>query len=138
MVSEVEHILNQKEVRITPMRQMILQHFLEKKEAIGLSKLEKEFPKSDRITIYRTLKTFSEKGIIHKIENVGPELKYALCLENCEENSHTDQHPHFHCLSCNSITCLESVFIPSLELPSNYKALSSEMTINGTCPKCRE
>ena len=51
-----EEILNKKEVRITPMRQLLLEFFLEKNNTLGLSELEKAFPKSDRITIYRTLK----------------------------------------------------------------------------------
>ena len=41
--------------------------------------LEKAFPKSDRITMYRTLKTFEEKGILHSIKGEGDEAKYALC-----------------------------------------------------------
>ena len=43
--------------------------------------LEKAFPRADRITIYRTLKTFEEKGIVHGIEEGTTEVKYALCQE---------------------------------------------------------
>ena len=80
-------ILEQKAVRITPMRQLLLEHFLLENAVFGLSELEDVFPNSDRITIYRTLKTFEEKGIIHSIDNVTGAVKYALCDEQCTAQS---------------------------------------------------
>ena len=61
-------ILELKAVRITPMRQLLLEYFVAENAVSGLSELEKVFPKSDRITMYRTLKTFEEKGILHSIK----------------------------------------------------------------------
>ena len=131
-----EEILNKKEVRITPMRQLLLEFFLEKNKTLGLSDLEKAFPKSDRITIYRTLKTFEEKGIIHSIVNGTAELKYALC-DDCQVANHSDFHPHFCCSKCEELSCLESVFIPAVGLPEGYSFEKMEMTIQGICPKCQ-
>ena len=74
---EVNKILEQTAIRITPMRQLLLEYFLQNNGAFGLIELENAFPKSDRITIYRTLKTFEEKGIIHSINNGTGEVKYA-------------------------------------------------------------
>ena len=68
-MSTVEEVLRHKAVRITPMRQLLLEYFLKHRRTFGLQELEEAFPKSDRITIYRTLKTFEEKGIIHNIKN---------------------------------------------------------------------
>ncbi len=130
-----EEILNKKEVRITPMRQLLLEFFLEKNKILGLSELEKAFPKSDRITIYRTLKTFEEKGIIHGIPNGTSEVKYALC-QDCQVANHSDFHPHFYCWKCEELNCLESVFIPSVDMPDGYSFEKMEMTIQGICPKC--
>jgi Fur family ferric uptake transcriptional regulator len=131
-----EKILNKKEVRITPMRQLLLEFFLEKNKVLGLSELEKAFPKSDRITIYRTLKTFEEKGIIHGIPNGTSAVKYALC-HDCQVADHSDFHPHFSCSRCEELVCLESVFIPSVDLPEGYFFEKMEMTIQGICPKCQ-
>jgi Fur family ferric uptake transcriptional regulator len=133
----IEEILNKKEVRITPMRQLLLEFFLEKNKILGLSDLEKAFPKSDRVTIYRTLKTFEEKGIIHSIVNGTAEVKYALC-HDCQVANHSDLHPHFYCLKCEELSCLESVFIPMVELPRGYSFEKMEMTIQGICQKCQE
>lgn len=131
----IEKILNKKQVRITPMRQLLLEFFLGKNKTLGLSDLEKAFPKSDRITIYRTLKTFEEKGIIHSILNGTAEVKYALC-KDCQVSNHSDFHPHFYCSQCKELNCLESVFIPMVDLPNGYSFKKMEMTIQGICPKC--
>ena len=136
-MQKVNKILEQKAVRITPMRQLLLEYFLENEGAFGLLELENAFPKSDRITMYRTLKTFEEKGIIHGINNGTGEMKYALCTEHCSPSHHIDQHPHFHCSECNQIVCLESVFIPTIELPQGFTANEINMAIKGTCKNCQ-
>ena len=136
-MEQAHKILKQKAVRITPMRQLLLEYFLKHNKPYGLQELEKAFPKSDRITMYRTLKTFEENGIIHSIDNGTNEVKYALCKEHCTPSHHLDQHPHFHCLHCHQITCLEHIFIPSIELPDGFAANEINMTIKGTCKNCQ-
>ena len=130
-----DKILTQKSVRITPMRQLLLEYFIEKNAVLGLSELEKAFPKSDRITMYRTLKTFEEKGILHSIK--GEEAKYALCKEHCLPVNHIDQHPHFQCEECKQVTCIDSQLIPPMELPDGYVQKETTMMIKGICPNCQ-
>lgn len=136
-MESINKILEEKAVRITPMRQLLLEHFLQRNKALGLMELEKAFPKSDRVTMYRTLKTFEEKGIIHSIDNGTNEMKYGLCKGHCAPLHHLDQHPHFHCSKCNQITCMESVFIPPIELPDGFIANEVSMTIKGICKNCQ-
>ncbi len=135
-MKNAEDILKAKSIRITPMRQLVLEYMLNGNKAVGLSVLENDFPKSDRITMYRTLRTFVEKGILHSIENGTSEIKYALCKEHCSVLQHLDQHPHFHCLRCSEITCLESIFIPTLKLPDGYFEQTVNMTYKGICKDC--
>ena len=137
-MEQVNKILDQKAVRITPMRQLLLEYFVEKNTVSGLSELEKVFPKSDRITMYRTLKTFEEKGILHSIKGEGDEAKYALCNEHCSPVNHIDQHPHFQCEQCKQITCIDSLVIPKMELPKGYLQKETTMMIKGICPDCQE
>lgn len=136
MYDNIEQLLNQKSIRITPMRQLLLAHFLAYQKSFGLTELEQAFPKADRTTIYRTLKTFEENGIIHAIENGVSEVKYALCHTDCSPAHHIDQHPHFQCIKCNQLTCLENVFIPKIELPTHYISIETQMTIKGICKTC--
>ena len=137
-MEKAHKILEQKAVRITPMRQLLLECFLENNGTFGLIELEKVFPKSDRITMYRTLKTFEEKGIIHSISNGTGEVKYALCDEHCTPIHHIDQHPHFQCEQCKRVTCIDSQVIPKMELPKGYFLKEVNMMIKGICPNCQE
>ena len=136
-MEKADKILEQKAVRITPMRQLVLNHFLDKNTVLGLSELEKIFSKSDRITIYRTLKTFEENGILHSIKGETEEIKYALCDEHCSPVHHIDQHPHFQCQECKRVTCIDSQTIPKMELPKGYISKEMTMMIKGICPDCR-
>ena len=136
-MNQVNKVLDQKAIRITPMRQLLLEYFVEEKAVLGLSELEKVFPKSDRITIYRTLKTFEENGILHSIKGEGDEAKYALCNEHCTPINHIDQHPHFQCEQCKQVTCIDSQLIPSMELPNGYVQKEVTMMIKGICPSCQ-
>ena len=138
MKNRVDEILQQKSIRITPMRQLVLRHFLQEEAVFGLTELEEALPKSDRITLFRTLKTFEEKGIIHSIPNGTTEVKYALCKEHCGPDQHLDMHPHFHCLNCGLVECLESVGIPSLLMPKGYRGLEYNLMIKGVCSQCNE
>jgi len=137
-MNTIDKILNQKAVRITPMRQFLLEFFVQEQKPFGLTALEKVFLKAERTTIYRTLKTFEEKGIVHCIENGATEVKYALCKEHCTEKQHIDQHPHFHCVVCQQTICLESVLIPSVHLPEGFEVKKLEMTIKGRCNDCQD
>ncbi len=122
-------------IRPTAMRLMILKHFTEQGKALSLKDLEFTFDYADKSTLFRTLKTFEEKKIIHRIEDGSGVIKYALCLEscNCELN---DLHYHFHCLNCENTFCLTKLNIPKIELPKNFKIQQANMVIKGLCESC--
>lgn len=136
-MQEADKILVEKGVRVTAMRLLVLEALLKQEGSIGLNELEQLLPRSDRITIYRTLRTFSQNGIIHPIENGTAEVKYALCKAFCTANEHLDRHPHFHCRECNRIICLESIQIPRLQFPVGYQAEETTMTVKGICANCQ-
>ena len=136
-MDRVEAILEKQNIRITPMRQMLLEYYLENESAFGLLELENAFPNSDRITIYRTLKTFEEKGVVHSINSGSGEVKYALCNEYCNSTVHIDEHPHFQCERCNRVTCIDSALIPKVDLPEGFLQKESSMMIKGICSECQ-
>lgn len=136
-MQEYEKILADKSIRITPMRQLLLTFFLQENRSFGLLELEIAFPKSDRITIYRTLKTFEENGIVHRINHGAGEAKFALCKEHCSTEQHLDQHPHFHCLKCGQIQCMETLTLLPPDLPPGYTYTSASMHLKGLCPSCQ-
>ena len=97
MSKELENILIAKQITPTPMRVMVLEYVLKQSTAISLSDLEKEFQHSDKTTLYRTVKTFEEKGLIHDIKDGTEAARYALCEADCTTGVHHDLHLHFYC-----------------------------------------
>jgi Fur family ferric uptake transcriptional regulator len=135
-MQDFEKILKNNNVKPTAMRLLVLQFLLTKKVAISLTDVENYFDKSDRTTLYRTLKTFVEKGISHKIDDGTGISKYALCEENCHCEIDTDLHLHFRCTNCNETVCITDYKIPTISLPKGYIAEDVNLVVKGICDKC--
>lgn len=129
-------ILHRRQLSSTESRRKILTLFLNSDDALTHGDIEKEVGhKYDRVTIYRTLQTFEEKGIIHSIPTSDNSIKYALCKE-CEEGHHHDDHVHFICSNCEKTICLDDVVSPKIELPGGYAADNVQVIIKGICADC--
>lgn len=137
MIRELEKMLNQKQIKPTVMRLQVLEQFSKQTAAISLQDLEAAFEKADRITLYRTLKTFEEKGLVHSIEDGTGARKYALCEEGCE-CAPEGLHVHFFCNSCQETFCLPKSKIPEVPLPERFQAEEVSLLLKGLCSRCTE
>ncbi|MDR0712554.1 MAG: transcriptional repressor [Prevotellaceae bacterium] len=91
--------------------------------------------KVDRVTVYRILQGFFDEGVVHKISAENGKTYYALCRD-CTAGRHTDDHAHFYCFGCKTVSCLEAVNqLP--QLPKGYSASDASWFISGYCPNCR-
>ncbi|MEY2793863.1 MAG: hypothetical protein RJA76_1855 [Bacteroidota bacterium] len=132
--------LEQFQLRNTPCREEVLRVLESKSFAQSQGDIETILiSQFDRVTIYRTLKSFLKSGIIHKVLDDEGGVKYALCKELCHHSDgthHQHDHVHFKCNQCGQTTCLEDVYIPKISLPSGYKKLESNLLIQGVCREC--
>lgn len=136
MKDQVVDILRNNNMSVTDSRKRILDMFMSGKGgALRHSDIEKQLAALDRVTIYRTLQVFSDKGIIHSIPTTDGAMRYALCHGNCTNGIHKDDHVHFVCKKCGITQCLEDVHIPFVRLPDGYRAENVQMVVNGTCDK---
>lgn len=134
-----KQILRSAGLRVTQTRLDMIGIFKSHNYAIGHSLIEDILPNVDRITIYRTLKTFEECGIIHKIMDSAGATKYALCEEIClTRDHHHDHHIHFHCDVCDHTFCVDEVAVPDVMLPEKYKVKEKNLIITGICENCTE
>ncbi len=138
MNEELEAMLTEKEVSPTAMRILVLEYLLKQTAAVSLQDLEKDFIHSDRTTLYRTLKTFEEKGIIHQIQDGTEASKYALCADACKAGSHFDLHLHFYCYSCKQTFCLPRHKVPDVFLPKGFQLKELNLIAKGICDRCSE
>jgi Fur family ferric uptake transcriptional regulator len=131
-------VLRRKHLSITDSRKKILSLFLTNKDALAHADIEKKAgEKFDRVTVYRTLQTFVEKGIVHTIPTADNAILYALC-KDCEEDHHHDDHVHFVCSKCNTTICLDDIVSPEINLPQGYVAENVQVVINGICKDCNQ
>ena len=91
---------------------------------------------TDKVTIYRALDSFEEKGIIHRVPDVNNITRYALCKSNCSEENHTHNHLHFICEKCEITYCLNDFQIPKVQLDPTYTVSAVTMTMKGVCKRC--
>ncbi|WP_448519505.1 Fur family transcriptional regulator [Rhodoflexus sp.] len=131
----IRKILDQKGVRKTKIREAVLALFLDKGYALSHADIELHLPRGfDRVTIYRTLKSFEEQGLIHKVPDERGLMRYALCPEN-----HNQEHSHLHffCRNCEHTYCIH-VPVPYLTLPTGFQAESYEWLVQGICRNCEK
>jgi Fur family ferric uptake transcriptional regulator len=133
-----DEILKDFRLRSTISRSAILELFIHNDHALSYSDIEKEVAAAfDRVTVYRTLKTFLDKGVVHKVLDDGGSLKYALCNDHCSTLEHHHDHVHFKCTKCGQTNCLEEVEVPAIKLPKGFKANEVNLLIQGLCNKCQ-
>ncbi len=132
----IEEIFKKNKVKPTAMRMLVLRYLVNNKNAVSLANIEEHFENSDRITLYRTLKTFVESRIAHQIDDGTGIAKYALCAAHCNCEVGTDLHLHFHCSNCNETVCLTEHKIPHINLPERFIAENINLVVKGVCDKC--
>ena len=135
-MTKIEETLENHKVRPTAMRILIYKYMAENTIAVALTDIEATFAKAERTTLYRTLKTFEEKGIVHQIDDGTGISKYALCEPGCNCEIDQDLHLHFHCNNCEETICLTEHKIPHINLPNGYLAEDVNLVVTGICEKC--
>lgn len=134
MINEIENKLRDKNTKPTSMRILVYDFLASQAIALSLSEIEAHFYPADRITLYRTLKTFEEKGIVHSIQENNTS-KYILCDDECNEDTHKDWHLHFYCKICKQTTCRADI---NFSAPSNNSVRIDEVRLfaKGICENC--
>ncbi|MGL4631194.1 MAG: Fur family transcriptional regulator [Leadbetterella sp.] len=134
---EAKELLHSFGLRHTEMRERIVEKFMDNQRALSQNELENQLIDSfDRITVYRTLKSFNEAGLVHKVLDDSGTVKYALCTETCQQGQHDHSHVHFKCTSCDKTTCIHQIHIPKIDLPQGYSKKEMDVLIHGVCPSC--
>lgn len=135
---DFSQLLKTNGLKITKPRLRVLEEISDKKTAITQPELEKIFgAEIDRVTLYRILASFEEKGILHKVFDLQGTATYAICSVKCTAHHHHDQHVHFICTVCNSVYCLDEISVPKINLPTNFSLHSIAINAVGICEDCQ-
>lgn len=123
------------EIRPTAVRLLVWRAVKDKCEAFSLSDIEKLMPDLDRSSIFRTLRLFSERHLLHDIDDGTGICKYCVC--HCDGDHHIN-HVHFTCTRCGRTYCISDRQIPIVSLPSGFAVTDVEYIVKGICPDCAQ
>lgn len=90
----------------------------------------------DDITLYRTLATLSEAGLVHRVQGLDGAWRY--CLQPEGQPGCPGNHAHFYCTDCGGLTCLVDQPMPRVEVPSGAEVHGRHLLVHGRCGRCRE
>ena len=135
MKKALEDKLNHRSIKPTAMRLLVLQALLNDKKALSLNEIEIVLEHADRTTIFRTLKTFQEKFLVHRVYDGSGMVKYAVCEDDCN-CSLQENHLHFLCTKCSTTYCLKDAPIVTPNIPDGFKAKYANYLIEGLCRSC--
>lgn len=135
-MDDIAKLLEEHKIRPTAIRLLMYKFLHEKNVAVTLNDIESGFDNSERTTLYRTIKTFEKKGIVHQIDDGTGVAKYALDEPEARRGESQDLHLHFHCTRCNETTCLTDTKIPHISLPEGFITQDMNLVLKGTCDKC--
>ncbi|MEM6730722.1 MAG: transcriptional repressor [Myxococcota bacterium] len=90
----------------------------------------------DAATIYRNLVKLAEHGVIDVVSRAGGMARYAA--PTSQHASHED-HIHFLCVECGSVSCLPSDIKSQVEAHGKWRAavMAAQIQLEGQCPDCR-
>jgi Fur family ferric uptake transcriptional regulator len=133
----VDDLLRNHGLKKTTTRKQVLDIYLNTDHALAVADVEEALGDGvDRVTLYRTMGTFEEKGLLHKVYDDDGKLKFSLCSPDCSSHQHHDNHLHFHCRKCGKTTCIENVAVPEVEGLEGFDIQDVYMVANGTCKDC--
>ncbi len=132
-------ILSKNGISRTKFRTQLLSLFLTSQRSLSIDDILKCFKHSiNKVTVYRSLDSFEDKGLIHKVPDSNNLKRYSLCKENeCNSTSHNHNHGHFICYSCSQTFCLQDIKSPEITSLKGFDIKELKLILEGYCRDCR-
>lgn len=128
--------LREVNLSVTPARISAMQFFEKNDKPFDALSLTESLAKEgvDRVTAFRILNAFVEKGILRKLEFLEGKARYEL-------TSRGDHH-HFICKSCGTVIDIEDTIIPkfenTLEKKYGFTITNHSLEFFGICESCKQ
>lgn len=136
IVTELQAMLRGSGLRSTAARMAVLQRLREAKSPLSHAELADELMPLgfDKATIFRNLADLTDSGLVLRTELGDHVWRFELRDEEHPENG---QHPHFVCVDCGNVTCLDDQTV-AVKLKSVNDKIGSvtEILLRGHCKNC--
>ncbi len=88
----------------------------------------------DDITLYRTLATLQEAGLVHRVHGIDGVWRY--CAQPTGVQGCPGNHVHFLCTRCGVMHCLLDQPMPRVEVPAGAAVEGRHFLVFGRCVAC--
>lgn len=134
-MDDIISTFKEKKLKLTPQRLAVYQYLkgtLEHPSAEIIYKaLQPNYPTMSLATVYKTLKTLVEIGLVQEL-NVGE--------GNFRYDANYNEHAHIQCTNCGKVEDLDFIDFSYLnqlvEEKTNYKVKFNKLFFYGECSKC--
>lgn len=136
MSESIKELLHAHKLNKTPCRAEMLRVLVEADKALSEQEIKDQLGYDyDRVTVFRTLRTFVDTGLVHHVTVNMHEVKFALSKPESQKNGNIG-HAHFHCDACGEVVCLGNFTADETVIPEHFTVKGYELIINGICAKC--
>lgn len=146
MTSEhhLRRILHEHDMKSTKVRLLVLDLLLGSGTAMSHNQVSERLSEHaheiDKVTLYRTLNTFVEKGLAHKVDTADRNWLYAIYNDDASHAEDEHEHAHFICISCEKVYCFpidEQVMSVRQQDMQGFEVKQTEIRLHGRCPVCQ-
>lgn len=129
---ELTNKLKEKNIRLSHQRLKVLEYMSNHRTHPTVDQiyndLQKEVPTLSKTTIYNTLNTLMDAGLVKLVNIDNNETRY---------DATTDDHGHFKCESCGDVFDFDLDFnLFSTEGLNGFKVNHKDVYFKGLCPDC--
>ncbi|HNZ29679.1 MAG TPA: Fur family transcriptional regulator [Candidatus Goldiibacteriota bacterium] len=129
---EIKALLKGKKIRPSIIRVKVLKYLLDNRNHPTadrlFSALENDIPTLSRTSIYNTLKTFLDEGVVSEITIEDGNSRY---------DAFTGKHGHFICEKCGGVSDFDvKCATCAPESLNGYKINQEHVYLRGLCPNC--
>ena len=132
--------LHEAGLRRTPVRLDVLKMLSQDGQPLSAPQILERFGDGvDKVTLYRTLHTLTQKKLLHRVRGDDQIWRYGMVdIKGVARH----EHAHFVCDECGTVECLDDTPVPDKvakrsHVRPGYRVEYSEVLVHGTCRGCR-
>lgn len=134
MMIDIRHLLEEKNIKPSLHRMKILEYLVMNRNHPNVETIFKaiarEIPTLSKTTIYNTLKTFQENGIVQFLTVEENEVRFDATMQH---------HAHFRCVTCGEVYDVElSTKVFDMDSVDGHRITGSQIYFFGLCRSCRK
>ena len=129
-------LLRSVRLRRTKVRKFVLEVLHEAQRPLSHQEIGSRLENNsiDRVTLYRTLSTLQQSGLLHRIQGVDGIWRFGE--HRIQSGKCGGNHIHFLCVECNQMSCLPEQPLPWVTAPEGARVLGKQLVVCGICAQC--